>query len=226
MPELRTTLIPKKPASETTRIDPTPKMVSIMILIAAIIFVVSLAAAGGLYFYRALILKNIDELSQSITRAEEIISPALVARLNEYDRRSTIVKTLLDSHVVLSPIFDLLGDLAISSVRFSQFDYDVGRDGDAKMTLAGEARSYASLAAQSDLLGKNEHINDPIFSNFELNPLGNVTFNFSAGISKSLQLYRNTLSESPTPKAPESQVSPTNENGGGGGATTTNQNSS
>lgn len=193
MSELRTTFIPKTPASTTTAA--APKTVNIFVLISALVFVFSLATAGGTYFYRAILIRNIEELSRSVARAEEIVSPALVGRLNAYDKRSRVVKTLLDKHSVLSPIFELLEALAISSVRFSDFEYSSGREENAKLSLSGEAKSYSALAAQSNLLGKNEDIKEPIFSNFALNTIGNVTFNFSAGLDRNFQLYRNTLAK-------------------------------
>ncbi len=218
MPELRTTFIPHKPASTLTRTDAAPRTVHVVVLLGGVIFLVSLAVAAGSYFYRAILLRDIGTLSSSITRAEEIISPALVVRLGEFDKRAGAVKTLLDNHIVLTPVFDLLSALAISSVRFSKFEYALGREGDAKMTLSGEARSYSALAAESDILGKSEHVKEPIFSNFELNPQGNVTFDFSAKINKGLQLYRNTLSSEATsapepvaPTTPETTMPPSSE---------------
>ncbi len=208
MPDLRTTFIPQKPASTLTRADAAPRTVNILILLGVVIFLGALAAAAGFYFYRAILLRDIGTLSSSITRAEEIISPALVARLGEFDKRAGTVKTLLDNHIVLTPVFDLLSALAIGSVRFSKFEYALGREGDAKMTLSGEARSYSALAAESDILGKSEHIKEPIFSNFELNPKGNVTFNFSAKIGKELQLYRNTLAPEAAPAPTAAPVAP------------------
>ena len=207
MPELRTTFIPKTPASTTTKPVNPRGAVHIFMAGATIIFLAAIAGAAGLYFYRAVLVRDIENLSQAVTRAEEIISPSLVAELGEYDRRSKVVKTLLDGHIILSPVFDLLEALAISSVRFSEFEYTLGREGNAKMTLSGEAKSYGTLAAQSDLLGRSEHIHDPIFSNFELNPAGNVTFDFSATIARGLQLYRNTLSAT-TPPAQTAPVAP------------------
>ncbi len=218
MPELRTTFIPKTPASATTAAP--PKTVNIFVLVSALVFVFSLAVAGGAYFYRAILVRDIEELSRSVTRAEEIVSPALVGRLNAYDKRARVVKTLLDTHTVLSPIFELLEALAISSVRFTNFEYSLGREGDAKLVLSGEAKSYSALAAQSNLLGKSEYIKGPIFSNFALNTIGNVTFNFSAGLDHSFQLYRNTLAKevpvaSPSVKtetgAEEGETTPTQE---------------
>lgn len=215
MPDLRTTFIPKTPASTTTAAP--PKTVNIFVLISALVFVFSLAAAGGAYFYRAILIRNIEELSRSVARAEEIVSPALVGRLNAYDKRSRVVKTLLDKHSVLSPIFELLEALAISSVRFSDFEYSSGREGNAKLSLSGEAKSYSALAAQSNLLGKSEYIKEPIFSNFALNTIGNVTFNFSAGLDRNFQLYRNTLAKA-APKAVPAETGAETE---GGAATTT-----
>ena len=211
MPELRTTFIPKAPASTTTAAP--PKTVNVFVLVSALVFVFSLAVAGGAYFYRAVLVRDIEELSQSITRAEEIISPSLVGRLNAYDKRSRAVTTLIGTHIVLSPVFDLLEALAISSVRFSDFEYSLGREGNAKLSLSGEAKSYSALAAQSNLLGKSEYIKEPIFSNFALNTIGNVTFDFSAGVEHSFQLYRNTLAKEAPVAAPPAEAKTETEEG-------------
>ena len=212
MPELRTTFIPKTPASTTTAAAP-PKTVNIFVLAASLVFVFSLAAAGGAYFYRAILVRDIEELSRSVARAEEIVSPALVSRLSAYEKRARAVKTLLDTHIVLSPVFDLLEALAISSVRFSDFEYSLGREGNAKLALSGEAKSYSALAAQSNLLGKSEYIKEPIFSNFALNTIGNVTFDFSAGVEHSFQLYRNTLAKEAPVAAPPAEAKTETEEG-------------
>ncbi len=212
MPELRTTFIPKAPASGTTAGAP-PKTMNIFILASALVFVFSLVAAAGAYFYRAVLVRDIEELSRSVTRAEEIVSPALVGRLNAYDKRSRVVKTLLDKHIVLSPVFDLLEALAIGSVRFSDFEYSLGREGNAKLSLSGEAKSYSALAAQSNLLGKSEYIKEPIFSNFALNTIGNVTFDFSSSVEHSFQLYRNTLAKEAPVAAPPTEAETETEEG-------------
>lgn len=202
MPELRTTFIPKTPASATTK---TPaRTISVFVLLSSLIFILSLAAAGGMYFYRALLVRDIETLSQSVTRAEEIISPSLVGRLSAFEKRSRAVKTLLNKHTVISPVFELLEALTISSVRFADFNYTAGKEGNAKLTLAGEAKSYSALAAQSVLLGRSEYVKGPIFSDFTLNPIGNVTFKFSAGLDRNFQLYRNTLAKKTSQEAPAS----------------------
>ena len=52
-------------------------------------------------------------------------------------------------------------------------------------------------------------VEEPIFSNFELNPQGNVTFDFSAKIRKGLQLYRNTLASEVAPVPASAEASQT-----------------
>ena len=203
MPDLRTTFIPKTPASSLTRTPEAPRTVNVIVLIATVVFLVALTGAAGLYFYRAVLTRDIERLSGSITRAEEIISPVLVGQLSAFDTRSKIVKTLIDGHMVLSPLFDLMEALVVPNVRFTEFKYALGREGNAKLNLAGEARSYVALASQSDVLGKGSSIRNPIFSNFELNPAGNVTFAFSADVARDAQLWRNTLEvEAPPTPAP------------------------
>ncbi|HBV01431.1 MAG TPA: hypothetical protein DEF00_03510 [Candidatus Taylorbacteria bacterium] len=59
--------------------------------------------------------------------------------------------------------------------------------------MTGQAKSFNSVALQSDVFGTERSFKDPIFSNFSLNERGDVIFNFQTTVDPKLLLYRETI---------------------------------
>ena len=194
MVELRTSFIPKKQiVFEEEKRQSTP--VSFLTTISAILFFFLLAVAGGLYFYKATLEREIGTMSESLDRAREAVDAALVASLKRLDDRMQVANVLLQNHVTVSPIFNLLEETTLQSVQFDRFTYLLSDNGETKITLTGKARGYSSLALQSDAFGENQYIVEPVFSNLGLDSEGRVLFSFSSPIKKSFLLWRNNVSE-------------------------------
>ena len=191
MPDLKTSFIPKQPIGVKKK-ETRPRVIGSLVFISLVIFFLTLAVSGGVYFYKALLERNIKTMSQSVERARRIIEPATVLILTRLDSRINATRVVLDNHTVVSPIFDLLEELTLQAVRFEQFRYSQGADR-AELVLLGEAKDYSSLALQSDIFGENKYIEEPIFSDLGLNARGNVMFNLSIRINKNLLFYRNNL---------------------------------
>ncbi len=83
--------------------------------------------------------------------------------------RISSVKTLIQNHVVVSPIFAALQATTLQSVQYQSFTYQFVTDPttNAKMVqveITGTALSYATLALQSDAYAQSSLIKNPIFS--------------------------------------------------------------
>ena len=61
--------------------------------------------------------------------------------------------------------------------------------------LEGEARSYSSVALQSDIFGDNKYLKNPIFSNLGLAKSGDVTFNLELNLDPSVMLYKESIKQ-------------------------------
>jgi len=193
MPEFKTSFIPKKPAPAIKEAKRRGGSVSLLNIIVFIVFLLSITVAGGLYLYKAILDRNIEVMSQNIDRVKEAIEPELIESLAEADRRIESSRLLIDNHMVVSPIFSLLERLTLKSVRYMDFDYKILTEGGPTFSLTGEARNYSALALQSDALGSEKVIKEPIFANLSLNEVGNVTFNFSTPVAASFLLHKNNL---------------------------------
>ncbi|MBI2047787.1 MAG: hypothetical protein HYT27_01475 [Parcubacteria group bacterium] len=193
MAEFKTSFIPKKPLIRENILG-QQKGVNLVLFVSIIIFFATVLIAGGVFLFDVLLKRQESSLTSSIERAREAIEPELVASLGRIDARIKAAKNILDNHTAISPIFDLLEQLTLSSVSFESLRYVVESEGKITFQLSGTARNYSSVALQSVLFGENRYIENPIFSNLQLNNQGSVSFNFSANINKRLVLFSNIIS--------------------------------
>ena len=192
MVEFKTSFIPKKPITLKER-DGQGEGINIVLFISLVLFFATLIVAGGVYLYGAVLGRQESGLATSIERAKQAVEPELVRNLVRIDSRITSARMILDNHIVISALFQLIEQLTLPSVSFDSFRYVVEPDGKILIRLDGAAKSYSSVALQSVIFGENTSVENPIFSNLQLNSAGNVTFNFSANINKRLLLYKNTI---------------------------------
>jgi hypothetical protein len=64
--------------------------------------------------------------------------------------------------------------------------------------MSGLARSFSSVALQSDEFGKNRFIQQPVFSGFSLDDRGDVEFNVTALIDPSVVSYEGRMKDAGT----------------------------
>lgn len=184
--EFQTSFIPKK-----TLTPQTPKRggsFGLLNVIAFVIMVVSLLVAGGSYLYRDNLSQKIDEMKLSLDRAQNIFEPELLEELEALDRRIQAAEVILGSHIAVSPIFEVLQDITLPTVRYVDFTYEIDSVNPdvVHVAMSGEAVSYDAITLQADLFSENRFIRNPIFSNFSLNKVGNVDFDLMFDVSKSL----------------------------------------
>jgi hypothetical protein len=192
--EFQTSFVPKKAVVEGPKKVKAGSGAGIFGLISLVLFLASIASVAGAYFYRLSIKKNIETYKTSLIRARNAFEPALITELQILDKRLNAGTTLLTNHIVVSPVFELLQDITLPTVRYSDFSYEIDpRSNFVNIKLKGEAMSYNFIALQADLFNKNKFIRNPIFSDFVLDQSGNIDFNLSFFVDKSLVNYESFL---------------------------------
>ncbi|MFA5838906.1 MAG: hypothetical protein WC849_03140 [Candidatus Paceibacterota bacterium] len=189
----KTSFIPRGQMTTSFEANKKSSKVSLFLLVSIIIFIVSLVLAGGVYFLSEYKAKAIKDKIDSLERAKGSFEPALIEQLSNLDVRINSAQKVLDGHISVSSFFKLLEQTTLKTVRFNEFEFTQRGDGSFFVTMRGEADSYSSVALQSDMFAGNKYVQEPIFSGFKLNSKGNVLFDFSAAIDKSLILYENNL---------------------------------
>lgn len=192
----QTSFIPKKPiiANGATS-SKSSSVISISMVVSIFILVVMLLAAGGLYFYKEFILvKDKQALSDNLKKVKESFNKDTVTELEMYDKRTTVARQVLEGHIVLSPLFEKINELTLSSIQYTKFDHKITNNLFA-VQMSGIARDYKSIALQADVFNtdKGAVFKDVIFSNLTKDKNNFVTFDVEFDVDPSLLSYANNI---------------------------------
>ena len=189
----QTSFIPKKPVvPERTE---TKRPIGLLMVFSILILLSVLVAYGGLYFYQVSLTQSITSKQKALDLAKNRFEPGRLAELKTLDRRIRAANMVLDSHIAVSPIFEILQNTTMKTIRYTSFAYELRENGVVFVKLTGEANGYRSIALQSDILSSNTDVLDPVFSNLALDARGNVLFDLSFGVNKNFVSYKENLTK-------------------------------
>ncbi|MDP2789054.1 MAG: hypothetical protein Q8O46_03330 [bacterium] len=191
----QTSFIPKKSITEE-RVAVSHSF-GFLTVIAFFIFLTMVVTAGGLYFYKGIMTKNISNMENELNLARNRFEPAKISQLQILDKRLRASSEVLSRHIAVSPIFKALQEVTMKSVRFTKFSYDLTSDINPKVgvKMGGVAVGYRSVALQADLFSKKKYFIDPIFSNLTLDEKGNVVFDLEFRVEPSFIDYQQMIAE-------------------------------
>jgi hypothetical protein len=190
-PNVQGSFIPKQALTAASR----GSGAGLFFLLALLVFVMSVVAAGGAFAYQQYLNGQITSKDKMLKTAEGAFDAGAIQDLVRMDARLTQARTLLQSHVSPSAIFAFLSTVTLQKVQFDSFDLSVNKDGSATMALGGSADSFSTVALQSDQLGSSKVLRDVVFSGITVGENGKVSFTVNATVDPSLILYRNNLTQ-------------------------------
>lgn len=200
--QVRTSFIPKK-AIVAGPAQRRGGGVGIVFFVALLIFLASVALAGGSFAYTQYLTRSIDSKSDQLARARAAFEPATIQDLLRLEDRLRYSKQILDAHVAPSGIFTLLAQHTLSTVSLNTFEYSRTPDGENLINLGGVTNTYSDIALQSDEIGKARALKDAIFSGFAVQDSGKVSFEVAATIDQGFLSYRSVIAGGATPAAIE-----------------------
>ena len=202
---IKTSFIPKASLKIERRETSTKAPLALASSAAALILIVAILAAVGLFLYEQFTVQNIARKRESLDRARAAFQPATIKELARVDTRLATGAALLGAHLAPSIVFDEIEARTLTSVRFN--DFTLGETGTGRMSvsMSGIARSFNAVALQSDTFGDSEFFEEPIFSNLNIDQAGNVVFDFSAFVNRAELAYRasGAAPVAPTPETPQ-----------------------
>ncbi len=200
----QTSFIPKKPIIEDTTKSSTSS--SFFVIITVLIFVTVVLAYGGLFLYSNILTKNITAKKEQLDRANERFEINRINELKLLDKRLKAGGKVLDKHISISPIFEILQKITMKTVRYTKFAYEVTDKGEINVKMNGQALGYRYIALQADLFSKEKNLIEPVFSNLSLDDKSNVNFDLTFAVDPSLVDYEQKLQRE-TPSSVESNTS-------------------
>lgn len=191
---VKTSFIPKASLkverTEVKRANP----IALVNIIAGAILIVTILGAGAIFAFERYLLQAVESKRESLERSRAAFEPATIKELARLDTRIAAGTTLLQGHTALSILFDELEKLMLSSVRFSNFSYDIADPTRTLLSASGEAASFNGVALQSDAFSKSVIITEPIFSNVNISKTGTILFDFTSIIDTSRMGYTGSAS--------------------------------
>ncbi|HNW71538.1 MAG TPA: hypothetical protein PKZ36_02435 [Candidatus Paceibacterota bacterium] len=188
----QTSFIPKKPMIEQKTTEKRP--IGIFVAISLIIFLAIALISGGAYFYKSVLIKNLSEMKANLELAKNRFEPSKIAQLQTFDKRLISSTEILSKHIAISPIFQVLQDSTLKTIRYTDFGYEMDdKTNTINIKMSGQAVGYRSIALQSDLLVANKNFIDPVFSNLLLDEKGNVLFDLQFSVDPSFVNYKQVL---------------------------------
>ncbi len=208
----QTSFIPKKPVTANYSSNNVRPPTSIFTALAFILLIIVVASAGGLFLYKNYLTKQKEILSSSLELVKNSFEKDTLDELELYDKRVSAAKNVLSKHIVLSPLFALLGSLTLPSIQYTNFSEQSSSQG-FSVKLSGSSLDYKSIALQADAFNsaKGRLFKNVVFSDINKLKNNNVNFNIEFIVDPILLSYEKNLSlEQAQSSKSKSEVTPTN----------------
>lgn len=174
--------------------------------IAGFLFTISILTALAVFGYKFYLNYSIENMKIELEAGRASLETETVAEILRFNNRLLASETLVNRHLVVSPLFRFLDTATVKTVRFNDFNFST-EQGEQKVNIKGEAKNYAALALQADLLNKSDFFTNPVFSDLRLDDKGNVEFSFTASVNTSLLSYKKEIEKLVVPVATSTATS-------------------
>ena len=190
--KIQTSFIPKTPLGASERSGKSGA--SLFMIGAVFIFIVSLVLAGAVFGGKKYLEAQLIKDKEDFAKAQEKFDSVSLDYLVKLSKKIRLAKEMLSNHIVILPIFEYLEANTYRSVRFKSMDLSFSENSASstiEISMKGEARDFNDVARQSDVFAENINFKNPIISDVDMAPTGEVTFNFKTQADPSLLLYKN-----------------------------------
>src|SRR3989344_7170255 len=107
--------------------------IGLFFLLALLMFVMSLIAAGAAFGYQHLLNSNISDKDSSLRKAEGAFNAGTIQDLVRMDSRLTQAKVMLQTHVAPSAILYFLSTITLERVQFLGYEMTLNKEGGASI---------------------------------------------------------------------------------------------
>ncbi len=173
---------------------------SLFMTIASLLFIASLVAAGGMYFWKSALESSQKAYKEQLSEREKLFDVNTIEDLKRQNVKIDLAKQLIANHIAMSEVFDIIGRMTLEKVRFMSMDVSAGTAAEGiKVSMKGYGLDFRVVAYQSDILGQLQRydlrgvIKNPILSDPTLDGSGTVSFGFSATIDPTKLSYAKSI---------------------------------
>lgn len=195
-----TSFIPKRPIFKEEagirRHEPIP----VVTLIGFAVFFAALILTGLVFFVHKKESTAVATLATQLAKEKESFNPQAIEELKAISARLQYAKDVVDNHVAVSPLFDLLQAITLKSVYYEDFSLSKDEKSGYKLLLRGKAPSYGLLYAQVNTYRTEPKIREVEVVNTQLDERTGATgFEVALSLSPEVMKYVPVLPDSGTP---------------------------
>ncbi len=203
-PKFQTSFIPKKQVTTiggtiggvSTQPKQKTSLSSAYMALAVILFIVSVLGVAGAFAWKYYSGEQNKNYNNQLAMREKQYKIEEIEKLKTTSVQLTTAETLLKNHIAFSKIFDQIGKMAISEVRFMNMDLKVNDGGKITVNVKGLGKNLPAVAFQSDVLGDlakygvTSIFTNPVIQSPGLESTGAVGFGFTADVDRSALLFK------------------------------------
>lgn len=145
--QFETSFVPQQPLLKVEGGQRSREPLNLSLIVALVVFFVTLAVAGGAYFYKQQVDKQVVQKGIELKAAEQLFDTSKISTYKDLQVKLTTAKSLVDSHTIFSLIFDLIETKAATNIGLTSLVFGQEAN-DMSLILNGQAPSYEAVYYQ------------------------------------------------------------------------------
>lgn len=184
--EVPTSFVPHAPLPSADHNTAQPDFLKMFLFSSLGILITLLLVSGGIFLYQHSLKGQLIQKQAQLKVIEKTLNQSNVRSFVHLRDQLSSVQTLLDGHLTLSRVFDLLETITARRLSFVGLKINMPKGKPATLEVEGIAANFDVLAAQAASLKRSKLLTDTVFSGFSLKKGGTVGFTFNATLSNAL----------------------------------------
>jgi hypothetical protein len=193
-PKFQTSFIPQKPVTgDVHPVSHTGSTFAVVPFVAGLLFVGSLVAAGGAYFYSIQLEKQIAGKAESLTQIESKLDTPVFDELRLASQQMKAVRSLLEKHVATSQIFAFLEQNILPTTQLDSFNMRFNDKGQPEVLVKSQIQSYIQAVRQAQVLKESPLVISVRFGDLSLTQNGTVQTDFTIVFDPKVSSYAQSI---------------------------------
>ncbi len=201
-----TSFLPQQPVSRGASPIHRKEPIAIGMIIALVVFFITLSAAGGILLYKKNLERRIANEKGELASKEAGIDMVEIAKLEVVSRHLVAAEKILYNHAAFSLVLDLLAQGTAVNIGYSQLSFTGGEQAPS-IQLSGVAPSYSAVYFQGEAMRARPYVANSRIASVALDSrTGTVSFTMQVDLKQDALRYGRYFEANSAPVVPVSSA--------------------